>query len=44
MTPISEATVQVVEEAIVNALIGAETMTGVNVVYSIPYDRFKETP
>jgi len=38
------ATVQATEEAIVNAMIAAETMTGVdnNTVYAIPLDRLKE--
>src|SRR5215217_5180644 len=37
------ATVQATEEAIINAMIGAETMTGVdgNTVYAIPHDRLK---
>jgi hypothetical protein len=32
MNPLFEATVQSVEEAIVNALVAAETMEGVNVI------------
>jgi L-aminopeptidase/D-esterase-like protein len=41
MTPLFLATVQATEEAIVNALIAAETMTGINgnTVYSLPHDR-----
>ena len=44
MTPIFEASVQAVEEAIVNALVAAETMTGLNgnVVYALPHDRLRE--
>jgi D-aminopeptidase len=38
------ATVESVEEAIVNALIAAETMTGANnrTVTAIPHDRLRE--
>lgn len=38
------ATIQAVEEAIVNALVAAETMTGRNglVTYAIPHDRLRE--
>ena len=38
------ATVQATEEAIINAMIAAETMTGVdgNTAYAIPHDRLKE--
>lgn len=38
------ATVQATEEAIINAMIAAETMTGAdgNTVYAIPHDRLKE--
>ncbi len=40
MTPLLLATVRATEEAIVNALIAAETMTGINnrTVYSLPHD------
>lgn len=43
MDPIFEATIQATEEAIINALIAAETMTGIDnhVVVRIPYDRLK---
>jgi microcompartment protein CcmL/EutN len=36
--------VQAVEEAIVNAMVGAETMTGINnhKVIAIPHDRLKQ--
>ena len=42
--PLFEATVQATEESIVNALIAAETMTGINrnVVYGLPHNRLKE--
>jgi len=38
------ATAQAVEEAIVNALVGAETMTGANnrTVYAIPHDQLRD--
>ena len=44
LDPLFEATVQATEEAIVNALIAAETMTGRdgNKVIAIPYDRLKQ--
>ena len=44
INPIFSATVQATEEAIINAMIAAETMTGVdgNTVYAIPHDRLKE--
>jgi L-aminopeptidase/D-esterase-like protein len=44
MNPIFYATVQAVEEAIVNALVAAETMTGINgnAVYALPHDRLQE--
>ena len=43
MNPLFYATVQATEEAIVNAMIAAETMTGGNGVrvYSLPQDRLK---
>lgn len=42
--PLFEATTRATEEAIVNALIAAETMTGVNgnTVYALPHDRLRE--
>ncbi len=42
--PFFRATVQATEEAIVNALITADTMTGINgnTVYSLPHDRLRE--
>jgi L-aminopeptidase/D-esterase-like protein len=41
ISPLFLATVQATEEAIVNALIAAETMTGINgnTVYALPHDR-----
>ncbi|HUQ95961.1 MAG TPA: P1 family peptidase [Bryobacteraceae bacterium] len=45
LNPVFEATVQATEEAIINAMIGAETMTGVDghKVYALPHDRLRET-
>lgn len=45
MNPLFEATVQATEEAIVNALVAAETMVGVNgrKVLALPHDRLRET-
>ena len=42
--PLFEATVQATEEAIVNALVAAETMKGIdgNTVHAIPHDRLRE--
>ncbi len=44
MDPLLKATVQATEEAIVNALVAAETMRGINgnMVYAIPHDRLKD--
>lgn len=41
--PIFQATIQATEEAIVNALVAAETMTGINHnrVYELPHDRLR---
>ena len=43
ITPLFGATVQATEEAIVNAMIAAETMVGVNgnTAYAIPHDRLR---
>ncbi|MBC7899195.1 MAG: P1 family peptidase [Saprospiraceae bacterium] len=43
INPLFEATVQATEEAIVNALVAAETMTGFdgNTVYAFPHNRLK---
>jgi L-aminopeptidase/D-esterase-like protein len=44
MTRLFEATVHATEEAIVNALVAAETMQGINgnTVYALPHDRLKQ--
>ena len=44
INPIFAATIQATEEAIINAMISAETMTGVNgnTVYAMPHDRLKQ--
>ncbi len=44
LNPLFEATVQATEEAIVNAMVAAETMTGANnrTVIALPHDRLKE--
>jgi L-aminopeptidase/D-esterase-like protein len=44
INPLFNATVQATEEAIVNALVAAETMEGINgnKVYAVPHDRLKE--
>jgi L-aminopeptidase/D-esterase-like protein len=44
LNPLFRATVEATEEAIVNALVAAETMTGRdgNKVYALPHDRLKE--
>ena len=43
MTPLFRATVQATEEAVVNALVAAETMTGQggNTRYALPHDRLQ---
>jgi L-aminopeptidase/D-esterase-like protein len=43
ISPLFVATVQATEEAIVNAVLAAETMTGANDprVYALPVDRLK---
>jgi len=45
MNPLFSATVQATEEAIVNAMVGAETMTGHlgHTVTALPHDRLQET-
>jgi D-aminopeptidase len=45
MNPLFDATVQATEEAIINALVAAETMTGINdyTVYALPHDRLQQT-
>jgi L-aminopeptidase/D-esterase-like protein len=44
MTPLFEGTVHATEEAIVNALVAAETMSGINdnTVYALPHDRLQQ--
>ena len=44
INPLLAAVIHATEEAIVNALVAAETMTGIdgNTVYAIPHDRLKE--
>jgi L-aminopeptidase/D-esterase-like protein len=44
MTPLFAATVQATEHAIVNALLAAETMTGINgnTVFALPHQRLKD--
>lgn len=44
MTPLFEATVHAVEEAIINAMVAAETMEGINgnKTYALPHDKLIE--
>jgi len=44
MTPLFEATVQATEETIINAMVAAETLTGINGVTAValPHDRLRE--
>ena len=44
INPVFLATVQATEEAVINALVAAETMTGVNghTVVALPHDRLRE--
>jgi len=44
MNPIFLATVQATEEAVINAMVAAETMTGINdyTVVALPHDRLRE--
>jgi L-aminopeptidase/D-esterase-like protein len=44
ITPLFNATAEATEEAIVNALVAAETMTGVDghTVYALPHDRLRQ--
>ena len=43
LNPVFEAAVQAAEEAIINAMVGAETMTGVDghKVFALPHDRLR---
>ena len=45
ISPVFDATVQAVEEAIINAMIAAETMEGINgnKAYALPHDLLIET-
>lgn len=45
LDPIFRATVEATEEAVVNALVAAETMEGIdgNTVFALPHDRLRET-
>ena len=44
LNSIFEATIQATEEAIINAMIAAESMTGINenLIYALPHDRLLE--
>jgi D-aminopeptidase len=44
LSPLFAATVQATEEAVINAMVAAETMTGANdvTVYELPHDRLRE--
>ena len=44
ISPLFAATVEATEEAIVNAMVGAKTMTGIdgNTVYALPHDKLQE--
>ena len=44
MSPLFRGTVQATEEAIVNAMVAAETMVGINgnIVYALPHDRLTD--
>lgn len=44
MTPLFDATVQATEEAIINSMVAAETMSGINdnTVYALPHKRLRE--
>ena len=44
ITPLFTATVEATEEAIVNAMVGAKTMTGVNgrTVIALPHERLQQ--
>lgn len=44
MTPLFDATVQATEEAILNAMVAAETMTGINgkTIHALPHDKVRE--
>jgi L-aminopeptidase/D-esterase-like protein len=44
VNPIFRATVEATEEAVINAMMKADTMTGINgnTVYALPYDRLRD--
>jgi L-aminopeptidase/D-esterase-like protein len=44
LNPVFEAVVQATEEAIINAMVGAETMTGANghTVTALPHDKLRD--
>ncbi|MDP7014138.1 MAG: P1 family peptidase, partial [Verrucomicrobiota bacterium] len=44
ITPLFTATVQATEEAIINAMVAAKDMTGINGnrAYAIPHDRLRQ--
>jgi len=44
MNPLFEATVQATEEAVINAMVAAETMTGIenHQVIALPHDKLRE--
>jgi L-aminopeptidase/D-esterase-like protein len=44
ISPLFDATVQATEEAVINALVAAETMVGVNShrVIGLPHDRLRD--
>lgn len=44
MNPLFDAVIQATEEAIINAMVASDTMTGVdgNTVYALPHDRVKQ--
>ena len=43
LDPVFDATVDATEEAIVNALVAARTMTGINgnTIYALPHDQLR---
>ena len=45
MSSLFKATAEATEESIVNAMVAAETMVGINgnKVYALPHDRLQET-
>lgn len=45
MSPLFKGTAEATEEAIINAMVAGQTMTGINgnTVYALPHDRLRET-